>query len=66
MGAVYAAHDDVLDREVAIKVSNATRPGRGLDERLRARSARARAARTPGHRPGPRRRASWTMAGCST
>ena len=36
MGAVYAARDTLLDREVAIKVSNAVRPESGLDERLRA------------------------------
>lgn len=36
MGAVYAAHDALLDREVAIKVSNAVSRGTGLDERLRA------------------------------
>ena len=35
MGAVYAAHDTVLDREVAIKVSNAIAPATGLDARLR-------------------------------
>ena len=35
MGAVYAAHDVVLDREVAIKVSNAIVPATGLDARLR-------------------------------
>jgi serine/threonine protein kinase len=36
MGAVYAAYDAVLDREVAIKVSNAIAPATGLDARLRA------------------------------
>lgn len=36
MGAVYAARDMLLDREVAIKVSNAAHPDSGLDERLRA------------------------------
>ena len=35
MGAVYAAHDDQLGREVAIKISNAIHAGSGLDERLR-------------------------------
>ena len=36
MGAVYAAYDAVLDREVAIKVSNAIAAATGLDARLRA------------------------------
>ena len=35
MGAVYAARDTLLDRDVAIKVSNAVAAGTGLDERLR-------------------------------
>jgi serine/threonine-protein kinase len=36
MGAVYSARDTVLDRDVAIKVSNAVVPDTTLDERLRA------------------------------
>jgi serine/threonine protein kinase len=36
MGAVYAANDTLLDREVAIKVSNSAHAESGLDERLRA------------------------------
>jgi serine/threonine protein kinase len=36
MGAVYEAHDRLLDRAVAFKVSNAATPDSGLDERLRA------------------------------
>ncbi len=39
MGTVYAARDRQLDREVAIKVSNAPAPGAALEERL-AREAR--------------------------
>jgi serine/threonine protein kinase len=35
MGTVYVARDTVLDREVAIKVSNAPTPGAGIDARLR-------------------------------
>jgi serine/threonine protein kinase len=35
MGTVYVARDTLLDREVAIKVSNAPAPGAGIDERLR-------------------------------
>jgi serine/threonine protein kinase len=35
MGAVYAAHDRLLDREVALKVSNAMRPDASLEARLR-------------------------------
>ncbi|HEX5213849.1 MAG TPA: serine/threonine-protein kinase [Vicinamibacterales bacterium] len=35
MGTVYAAYDTVLEREVAIKVSNALVPDDGLEERLR-------------------------------
>ena len=35
MGAVYEAHDRLLDRAVALKVSNAAVSGGGLDERLR-------------------------------
>ena len=35
MGAVYAARDTLLDRDVAIKVSNAVAAGTGLDQRLR-------------------------------
>jgi len=35
MGAVYAARDTLLDRDVAIKVSNAIAPESSLDERLR-------------------------------
>ena len=35
MGTVYAARDTVLDREVAIKVSNAIVPDDGLEQRLR-------------------------------
>jgi len=35
MGSVYAARDDQLDREVAIKVSNAAAPTDDLDQRLR-------------------------------
>ena len=35
MGAVYAARDRVLGREVALKVSNAPVAGTGLDARLR-------------------------------
>ena len=38
MGAVYAAHDARLDREVAVKVSVAPAPGSELDERLRRES----------------------------
>lgn len=35
MGTVYAALDERLGREVAVKVSNAAAAGTGLDERLR-------------------------------
>jgi eukaryotic-like serine/threonine-protein kinase len=35
MGTVYAARDTLLDRDVAVKVSNAPVAGSGLDERLR-------------------------------
>jgi serine/threonine protein kinase len=35
MGTVYIARDTLLDRDVAIKVSNAPTPGAGIDERLR-------------------------------
>jgi len=35
MGSVYAARDEQLDREVAIKVSNAAAPTDDLDQRLR-------------------------------
>ena len=35
MGAVYEAHDRLLDRAVALKVSNAARADSGLDDRLR-------------------------------
>ena len=35
MGAVYEAHDRLLDRAVALKVSNAATADSGLDERLR-------------------------------
>jgi eukaryotic-like serine/threonine-protein kinase len=35
MGTVYVARDTLLDRAVAVKVSNAPAPGSGLDERLR-------------------------------
>ena len=35
MGTVYAAYDSVLEREIAIKVSNAIAPGDGLEDRLR-------------------------------
>jgi len=34
MGAVYAAHDTQLDRDVALKVSNATSAASGLERRL--------------------------------
>ena len=34
MGRVYVARDNVLDREVALKVSNAARASTALDERL--------------------------------
>ena len=35
MGAVYEAHDRLLDRAVALKVSNAATADSGLDDRLR-------------------------------
>jgi eukaryotic-like serine/threonine-protein kinase len=35
MGTVYVARDTLLDRDVAVKVSNAPAAGTGLDERLR-------------------------------
>jgi len=35
MGAVFAAHDEVLDREVAVKISNTAESGGDLDRRLR-------------------------------
>jgi hypothetical protein len=35
MGTVYVARDTLLERDVAIKVSNAPVAGSGLDERLR-------------------------------
>ena len=35
MGSVYAARDEQLGREVAIKVSNAAAPADELDQRLR-------------------------------
>ncbi len=35
MGTVYVARDTLLDRDVAVKVSNAPSPGAGLDQRLR-------------------------------
>jgi eukaryotic-like serine/threonine-protein kinase len=35
MGTVYVARDTLLDRDVAVKVSNAPAAGSGLDERLR-------------------------------
>jgi serine/threonine protein kinase len=35
MGTVYVARDTLLEREVAVKVSNAPTAGAGLDERLR-------------------------------
>jgi serine/threonine protein kinase len=35
MGTVYVARDTLLDRDVALKVSNAPVAGAGLDERLR-------------------------------
>jgi serine/threonine protein kinase len=35
MGTVYVARDTLLDRDVAIKVSNAPAPGAGIDARLR-------------------------------
>jgi serine/threonine protein kinase len=35
MGAVYEAHDRLLDRAVALKVSNAATSDSGLDQRLR-------------------------------
>jgi serine/threonine-protein kinase len=38
MGAVFAAYDRHLDRDVAIKVANAPAPGSGLDARLRQES----------------------------
>mgnify|MGYP000302840424 CR=1 FL=1 len=35
MGTVYLAHDNVLDRDVALKVSNAARPDPALEARVR-------------------------------
>ncbi len=55
MGTVYLAVDEELGREVAIKIPNALASA-SLERRLRKRGARPRQARTPGHRPDPRRR----------
>ena len=54
MGVVYRAQDDVLDRDVAVKVASAP-SSMPTGRATAARSARARQARAPGHRPGARR-----------
>jgi serine/threonine protein kinase len=48
MGTVYAARDEQLGREVAIKVSNAARPAGPLDERLQQEARVLAALEHPG------------------
>ena len=48
MGRVYVARDNVLDREVALKVSNAPRASTALDERLKQEARVLAALEHPG------------------
>ncbi len=48
MGAVYAARDLVLDREVAVKVSSVLTPAGGVDEQLRIEARVLAALEHPG------------------
>jgi serine/threonine protein kinase len=48
MGRVYVAHDNMLDREVALKVSNAPEAGTALDERLEQEARVLAALEHPG------------------
>ena len=48
MGRVYVARDNVLDREVALKVSNAPRASAALDERLKQEARVLAALEHPG------------------
>ena len=65
MGAVYAAHDRLLDREVALKVSNAATAGSGLDERLRQEARVLARSSIPASSPCTTP-ASWRTAAGST